>query len=79
MRHLVVVNSVSAAVGMITRKDLMGYLLQDQRRKELILIIKIQARARAHIWKRRMQAKRVVQQYASHEACCRADVRPKRT
>ena len=46
MRHLPVIGLHGNAVGMITRKDLMQFLLTDQTAKELILIRRVQRQAR---------------------------------
>lgn len=53
MRHLPVIDNDGTVYGMLTRKNLMGYLLTDQRQKELIMIRRVQRAARKFIVNRR--------------------------
>jgi chloride channel 7 len=54
MRHLPVIDSDGTVYGMLTRKNLMGYLLTDQRQKELIMIKRVQRATRKFIAIRRI-------------------------
>lgn len=63
MRHLVVVDNSGCAVGMITRKELMAYLLTDQKNKELIKIRRAQMAMRRFLRNKFKRLKNLVVQF----------------
>lgn len=56
MRHLPVVSEKGLVKGILTRKNLMHYLLTDQKNKELIKIKRVQVCARLFLARRRLMA-----------------------
>merc|ERR1711871_929273 len=67
MRHLPVISSDGTVYGMITRKNLMAYLLTDQRQKELIMIKRVQRATRKFIKIRRAFIDNIFGEFANSE------------
>ena len=65
MRHLPVVNEVGEVQGIITRKNLMHYLLTDQKEQELIKVRNVQRAARRFLARRRAQTDTYFYKYLS--------------
>ena len=63
MRHLPVVNEIGLVQGMITRKNLMHYLLTDQKEQELIKVRNVQRGARRFLARRRAQSDTYFKKY----------------
>ena len=64
MRHLPVCDNSGEVVGMLTRKNLMHYLLTDQKEKELMKIRRVQRGARNYLKYRKKKANKLYLQFS---------------
>jgi hypothetical protein len=67
MRHLPVCDNKGEVVGILTRKNLMHYLLTDQKETELMKIRRVQRGARKYLKYRKLKANKLFQQFATSD------------